>query len=159
MKDSKKSDYINWIRSKVGKERIFLNCAGGCIFDKSGKLLLQKRSINNDEWGFPGGAMNIGETAEAAAIREIKEETGYNVIVDKLVGVYTGFLETLNNGDKVQPIVFFFKLKIIGGDISIDNDETFDLKFFSKSNLPDLYSELHKVILKDVLAESVAVFR
>ena len=50
-------DYIRWIRSKVGHEKIILTFAGGCIFNDQGEVLLQRRgdSINGD---FPAGQLN-----------------------------------------------------------------------------------------------------
>ena len=79
-------DYIKWIRSKVGHDTIFLNFVGGVIWDQKGHVLLQRRADKN-KWGFPGGAMELGESASEAAIREIKEETGLDVEVSQLIGI------------------------------------------------------------------------
>ena len=68
-------NYIKWLRSRVGHEKIILNFAGGCIFNERGEVLLQRRGDSN-QWGFPGGAIEIDETPQMAAIREAKEETG-----------------------------------------------------------------------------------
>lgn len=67
-------NYIQWIRSKVGHEKIILIFAGGCIFNKKGEVLLQRRGDSN-KWGFPGGAIELGETPQMTAIREAKKET------------------------------------------------------------------------------------
>ena len=40
-------DYIKWLRSKVGHEKVILVFAGGCLFDESGRVLLQKRGDSN----------------------------------------------------------------------------------------------------------------
>ncbi len=142
-------DYINWIRSKVGSERIFLNFAGGIVVNDHGEILLQKRSKTKNRWGFPGGAMNIGESAEETAIREIQEETGYIVRVERLLGVYTKYFEKNRNNHKFQPIVIVFKMIIIGGEAFVDGVETFDIKFFNIDQTPRLYSQLHTDILYD----------
>lgn len=152
-------DYLKWIRSKVGKERIFLNFAGGLVENDKGEILLQKRTPTDELWGFPGGIMNLGESAEEAAIREIKEETGYNVEAKELLGVYTKFFDTFPNGDKSQSIVFFFRMKIIGGERKVDEIETFDIKFFPIKEIPYLYSNLHRVILEDIRSGKTGVFR
>ena len=72
MSDNK--NYIRWIRSKVGHDKIILVFAGGYIFNEKGEVLLQRRGDTN-KWGFPGGAIELGETPEMAAIREAKEDT------------------------------------------------------------------------------------
>lgn len=153
------TEYLKWIRSKVGKERIFLNFAGGIVENEKGDILLQKRSSTEEHWGFPGGAMNLGESAEEAAIREIKEETGYDVKVKELIGIYTKFFETFSNGEKSQTVVFIFRMKIIGGERKVDEIETFDIKFFELNQIPHLYSNLHRVILDDVKIGKIGFFR
>ena len=67
-------DYIKSIRPKLGHDKIILNCAGALIV-KDGRLLLQRRS-DNGLWGLPGGLLELDETYEEAARREIREETG-----------------------------------------------------------------------------------
>ena len=54
-------DYIKWIRSKVGHSKIILLYAGGCVLDDQNRILLQKRAEEQD-WGFPGGAMELGDS-------------------------------------------------------------------------------------------------
>ena len=81
-------NYIKWLRNKVGHEKIILNFVGGCIFNEKGEVLLQRRGDSN-KWGFPGGAIEIDETPQMAAIREAKEETGLDVEVGELIGIYT----------------------------------------------------------------------
>lgn len=76
------ANYINWIRSKVGHEKVILVFAGGCLFDEDGKVLLQKRG-DSGKWGFPGDAIELGETPEEAAIRELREECGLNGVINR----------------------------------------------------------------------------
>lgn len=66
--------------------------------------------------GISGGAMEIGESAAETAIREIKEETGYDVEINELIGVYTKYFQTYPNGDRAQSIVIFFSCLIVGGE-------------------------------------------
>ena len=56
-------DYIRWLRSKVGHEKVILVFAGGCMFNERGEVLLQRRG-DSYKWGFPGGAIELGETPE-----------------------------------------------------------------------------------------------
>lgn len=144
-----KKNYIKWIRSKVGNEKIILTFAGGCIFNESGEVLLQKRADFN-KWGFPGGAIELGETPQMAAIREIKEETGLDVEIIKLIGVYTDFDVQYPNGDEVQSICIAYELKVTGGELLAEDNETLELKYFALDNLPPLFCSQHEELAKDI---------
>ena len=133
-------DYITWLRNQVGHEQVFLNFAGACITNDEGEILLQKRSASEEVWGFPGGALELGESAEEAAIREIREETGLLIKVEALIGVYTKYFDAYPNGDQAQTISFFFQGSIVGGELRIDRQETFDLAFFDPNNAPELFN-------------------
>jgi mutator protein MutT len=142
-------DYIKWIRSKVGHEKIIIVYAGGCIFNEKGEVLLQKRADCN-KWGFPGGAVELGETPEMAAKREVKEETGLDIEVQKLIGIYTDSDVVYPNGDKAHSICICYEMKIIGGVLVCDKDETLELKFFSLDDMPELFCKQHEELLKDI---------
>ena len=58
------------------------------VTNDQGELLLQKRT-DNELWGLPGGAMNIGESVGEAVIREVKEETTLDVEPTGVVGIYS----------------------------------------------------------------------
>ncbi len=61
------------------------------VFDASDRLLLIRRANEpfRDRYALPGGFVEIGETVEAAALRELMEETGIGGRVEKLIGVYS----------------------------------------------------------------------
>lgn len=153
------SDYIKWIRSKVGQDTIILNYAGVCITNDKGEILLQKRSAKDNIWGLPGGALEIGESIEEAAIRETKEETGLSVKIEYLIGVYSKYMFEYPNGDKTQSICYFFKGTILDGTLSIDNSETFDLKFFPKGSMPPLFTQQHGDAINDFFSGMTGVYK
>lgn len=153
------SNYIKWIRSKVGNEQIILNFSGACITNEHGDILLQKRSSREDIWGLPGGAVELGESIEESAIREIKEETGLDVSLKYLVGVYSKYFTEYENGDKAQSICYFFKGDVVGGNLQIDNCETFDLKFFSSDKLPNIFVQQHIDAINDFFQDKKGIFR
>ena len=153
-----KKDYIKWIRSKVGHERIILSFAGGCVYNDKGEVLLQRRADYN-KWGFPGGAMELGETAEETAIREVMEETGLEVRVKKLIGVYSGYLTEHPNGDKAQSVVTAFEMEIVGGELKINDNESLELKFFPIDEIPELFCKQHEDLLEDIKNNRCGVFR
>lgn len=152
-------DYIKWIRSKVGKEPIFINYSSACILNSEGKILLQKRSDFKDSWGFPGGALELGESAQEALLREVQEETGLRVKIENLIGVYTKYFLEYPNGDKAQIIVFFFLCTILGGELYIDNEETLDLAFVEPTKAPKLFNQQHQDALNDFINQSFNIIR
>lgn len=86
-------NYIRSIREKVGKELIFLNFSGELSIIKITRFFYKKR---RKKWiGFPGGAMELGESAAETAIREVFEETGLIVEIEHLIGIYTKYFSNL----------------------------------------------------------------
>lgn len=153
------SDYIKWIRSKVNHDTIILNFSGACITNENGELLLQKRNSKEDIWGIPGGAVEIGESIEESAIREVKEETGLDIRIDYLVGVYSKYFTEYPNEDKAQSICYSFKGSILGGDLFIDKYETFDLKFFDRDSLPKIFIKQHRDMINDFFEGKKGIYR
>ena len=100
--------------------------------------------------GFPGGAIELGETPEMAAIREVKEETGLDVEVNKLIGIYTDSDVVCVDGDKVHSICIGYEMSIVGGELISDENETLELKFFSLDDMPELFCKQHEELLRDV---------
>lgn len=145
----KSKDYIKWIRSKVGHEKIILVFAGGCVFDAAGKVLLQRRGDSN-KWGFPGGAIEIGETPEMAVVREFKEETGLDVEVSDLIGIYTDSNMEYPNGDKAHSICIVYAVEMIGGQLKCDNLETVELRYFGLDEMPELFCKQHEETKQDL---------
>ncbi|MFI7001638.1 NUDIX domain-containing protein [Nocardia sp. NPDC050175] len=58
------------------------------IVDEDGAILMQRRS-DSGNWSLPGGTMEIGETLEQCVVRETKEETGLDIEITGLLGIYT----------------------------------------------------------------------
>ena len=110
-------------------------------------LVMVKRGVEPQygKWAFPSGYVDRGEVVEAAAIREVKEETGIDVALEKLIGVYS--LE----GHPVVLVVY--SARIIGGDIAVGHD-ALGVRTFALSELPPLPFPHDKQILKDWLAVS-----
>lgn len=151
-------EYIKKIRKKIGHDSLILNYAGCIIFDEQNRLLLQKRS-DCEKWGFLGGMVEFGESVEEAAVREVKEESGLEVEITSLYGVYSKYFAEFSNGDKAQPIVHLFKAKIIGGEWIDKNDETLELKFFDLKDIPPLFCKQHQDALDDIIAGREYVYR
>lgn len=153
-------NYIKFIREKIGHQNIFLNFSAAVILNNSNEVLLQQRG-DSKQWGLPGGAMELGESAEKTIIREVLEETGLSVKPYEFLGIYTHpkYKTSYPNGDKCQPILFVFYCKIKQGSFKIDGKETLNLKFFSFDNLPKIFSRQHIDVLKDAVDNKKNVYK
>ncbi|MCJ8521233.1 8-oxo-dGTP pyrophosphatase MutT (NUDIX family) [Pseudorhizobium tarimense] len=138
---------------------IIINSAGGWIENDQGHVLLQLRSPTEEQWGFPGGILEVGESVADAAIREVLEETGLQAIPTALIGVYSKYFTTLTDGRSCQTITTMFKMKVTGGDLTLDHIETFDLRYFPLDAMPVLCSSQHNAIADDVRTGNVPAFR
>ncbi len=109
-----------------------------------GKLVLIKRKNHpyKDIFALPGGFVDIGETVEQAVIREAKEETGLDIDIIKLIGVYSDPKRD-PRGHTVS-ICFLAKGK---GNLNAGSDAN-DIGLFDINNLPDLAFD-HNKIIKD----------
>ena len=131
--------YIQWIRQHVGSQKILVVYATACIVDDAGRLLWQQRS-DFGWWGLPGGVLELDEDLATCAVREAEEETGLQVEVVGLVGVYTSpdYDVKYPNGDEVQQITFCFKARVAGGELRSDPEsETLDLRWLEPGVIPE----------------------
>ena len=111
------SDYVKYLRNMVGKNEVML-VASCCIIQNENKdILLQQRP--DGKWGLPGGIMELSESVQEAAMREVFEETGLIVKIDYLQGVYSKYFAEYKNGDKAQVIVVTFCASVISPADSI----------------------------------------
>lgn len=137
-------DYVKDLRRDVGKRKIILNCAGVMI-EKDGEILLQRRS-DNGLWGLVGGILELNETYAEAAVREALEETGLRVRLTSFLGIFHNHDMVWPNGDRAQCIGAIFTAEIIGGALRVD-EESLELRFFRREDLPPLFAPDHRAAL------------
>lgn len=127
-------DYIHYLREMVGSEPVIMVTAGVALFD-SGKVLLQRRA-DDGSWGLIGGFMELGETVEEAARREVFEETGLTVAELSLFGVFSEpELLIYPNGDQAQIMTVMFRAGRASGVLQPDA-ESLELRYFGLEDLP-----------------------
>ena len=105
------------------------------VSDGQGRIALVKRK-DNELWALPGGGMELGESIEQGAVREVKEETGLDVEVDGLVGVYTNphHVMAYDDGEVRQQFSLCFTTKLLGGELQFD-DESTDIAWVAEGDL------------------------
>jgi 8-oxo-dGTP diphosphatase len=121
---------------------LFTIGAFAVIFDDSGQVLLSHRR-DMDAWNLPGGGMEPGELPDECIIREVREETGLNVEIDRLVGVYgkTGRSD----------MVFTFICRIVSGSIC-ETDESDACAYFDPQMLPPNILFMHIERINDAVS-------
>ncbi|HEY7127278.1 MAG TPA: NUDIX hydrolase [Ktedonobacterales bacterium] len=129
--------YIQELRAMVGHRPLILVGANVLIVDGAGKLLLLKRADTND-WGFPGGFMELGESVEETARREVLEETGLQIGEMQFFGLFSGpaCFYTYPNGDQVFNVSAVYLTRDVHGNLLADQIECQELRFFDVKNLP-----------------------
>ena len=134
-------DYVKNMRKLVGNTPLLLPGSVVLILNEKNELLLQHRI--DDAWGLPGGNMEIGESLEETARREVKEETGLDIGELNLLGVFAGkeYYLKLYNGDELYSVTAVYVTKEIKGNIVIDKQESIDVKFFNLNELPENISD------------------
>ncbi|MBT2640468.1 NUDIX domain-containing protein [Bacillus sp. ISL-39] len=111
--------------------------AGGFVEDSAGNILIVK--TRDGGWVYPGGQVEAGENLLDALIREIKEESGINVEVSHLVGVYsnTGTFKWYDGvTDVPTQVIFDFACKPVGGQLAV-SEETTDSRWVEKDRVLD----------------------
>ncbi|OUR78309.1 hypothetical protein A9Q83_08010 [Alphaproteobacteria bacterium 46_93_T64] len=123
-----------------GKESAPRVGCGALIENESGEILLvkRKRAPEKDHWGFPGGKVDFGETAERATIREISEELGVSIDLQGLAHLVE-YIDTEDNQHWMAPV---YRAKISFGVPTIKEPEALsDYQWFSLNNMPALLTQ------------------
>ncbi|WP_121639125.1 HAD-IIA family hydrolase [Virgibacillus sp. Bac330] len=145
----------NWTQPAFAWPEAIKAGVAGIIFDRDQRVLLMKRA-DNGLWGIPSGHVEPGETVEEAIIREIREETGLDVKVNRLIGVYSdpeSQVFSYPNGNVSHFVTNCFACEVIGGNVVGKNDETLDVRYFDINQLPDDLLRMHPKWLKDAIVK------
>jgi 8-oxo-dGTP diphosphatase len=119
------------------------------IFDEKDQVLLCHRR-DMDLWNLPGGGVESSELPTDAVTREVLEETGLEVVVERLVGVYGKFSR--------DELAFTFTCRVVGGSI-VETDESDACQYFSVDTIPPNATPRHVERILDAKSDSPPVFR
>ncbi len=108
---------------------LFQVFAAAVIFDDDKNILLVKSTYQRiHPWGLPGGSLEYGEHPEEAVLREVWEETGLNINIEKLL---------LINTWRPDRVGMYYLCRVTGGEFR-PSDEVSEFAYFSLDSLPDI---------------------
>ena len=140
--------YIKNLRKYVGHQPIMMTTACVLVVNEKKQVLLQRRA-DNGFWGYPGGAMELGESFEECARREVLEETGLecieltyftNMSGEKMHYIYP-------NGDEVYIAEIVFLCNYFRGELKVQETEALEQRFFDLDSLPEKISPIQLEVL------------
>jgi len=145
---------------RVGRQgRLRLGCSA-VLLDSGRQEVLLTRRADNGQWCLPGGMIDPGESVAEGCEREVFEENGLHVRVQRLTGVYSNpnRLTIYPDGNKATVIVLVFEVERIGGELGLST-ETIDAQFFpvSEAVKMDLFHG-HAEQIQDSLAGKDSAF-
>ncbi|WP_406945586.1 NUDIX hydrolase [Halobacillus sp. SY10] len=155
------NDYIQTMRQMIGHETLLTVGCGAIIEDDHGRILLQKRA-DRGVWGIPGGLLEIGETFDSAVKREVKEETGLNMISMDLYGIYSGEsgFATYENGDRVFSVQIVFRSSSYEGKLTTNHESKRQAFFHAEEIHENLLNPHQAPFIRDWLkGVSIPVIR
>ncbi len=111
------------------------------VEDDHGRILLIHKT-DNDLWALPGGGHDIGESIGETVVREVREETGYEVEVTGIIGTYTNpnHVMAYDDGEVRQQFSIAFRAKVIGGEART-SDESKEVDWVEPAHMDAL--EIH----------------
>lgn len=108
----------------------------GVVIEKNGKFLLvqEKQPKCYGRWNLPAGKVEEGHSIEETAIKEAKEETGFDIELLEKIGIFQEKVE--------HPVAHSFKAKIMSGELNFPRGELLDARWFSLQEIESMKDEL-----------------
>ena len=150
-------DYLKELRKRTNHMPLLLPHSIVVLFNEKGEVLLEERA-DDCYYDFPGGGIDLKETAEEAARRELLEETGLVADELELFKVYSGEVThyVYFNGDEIYGIDLVYICHKYHGEFIPQKEEVKSLKFYDLHHMPMKMSPRNKQIIKDLLLEKKA---
>ncbi len=139
--------------------RLRIGCSA-LIFDEAREKVLLTRREDNGQWCLPGGGMEPGESVAENCAREVREETGLQVRLTRLLGVYSDpdRLVEYADGNRFQMVVLSFEAQVVGGELGLSDETTAYGWFTPEEALALDLLDQHAERIRDALASQAEAF-
>lgn len=147
---SYEKSYLGQLRKLIGNRKLITPGVRAVIQDDQGRILFVRRKDNN-KWVIPAGSLELDESIYDCLKREVKEETGLNVISATLIAIYSEprFAFTNAYGGENQMLAIVFLVDEWSGALLKESGEILDARFFDLDELPDI-PEVYRETLEDL---------
>lgn len=150
-------DFIVELRRHVGQRELWLPAVTAVVV-REDELLLVRRA-DNGRWAPVTGILEPGEDPAVGAAREVAEETGVRVTVDRLASVAGGERVVHANGDRAVYLDLTFACTWLAGEARVADDESTAVRWFRRDRLPAMGNDLLQRIDAALSGEERARFR
>lgn len=132
------SDYLWNLRAKIGNELIQLPSVAAVILNANDQILLQEKD-GAQAWNLPAGVIELAETPQQALARQVRQDTGLELLCSQLLDVFGGkaFRYIYPNGDEVEYTVIVFNC-VTEGQLRAQDEQKGKLRYFSRLQMPTL---------------------
>lgn len=130
-------EFVVALRSKIGHAPLTLPGVTTVVLDHDNRVLLVRRS-DTRQWALVTGCLEPGEQPAAGAVREIMEETGVAVVVERLLGVAALELSVAPNGDQIYWLDVAVQCRAVGGQARVNDDESVEVRWYDPDSMPAL---------------------
>ena len=143
-------DYLKIIREKIGHKPIIVPHSVVILINPQNQVLLEER-LDDSYFDFPGGGIDLGESSEEAAKRELFEETGLFAEELELFKVYSGEIThyIYANGDEIYGVDLVYICRLYNGELTPQPEEVKSLAFYDFDALPEKMWIRNKQIIED----------
>ncbi|MBD8506021.1 NUDIX domain-containing protein [Hoyosella sp. G463] len=128
-------EFILQLRQHVGTSLLWLTGVSAVVRNEHGEILLARRA-DSGEWAVISGILEPGEEAGPAMAREVAEEAGIEVVLERITSVTTSPVITYPNGDQAQYVDICFIARHAAGTPRPADGENTDIGWFPPDRLP-----------------------
>ena len=145
------NDYLKELRKRTNHMPLVLPHSVVVLLNDKNEVLLEERA-DDGFFDFPGGGIDLKESAEEAAFRELKEETGLIAKKLEFFKLYSGEIThyVYFNGDEIYGVDAVYLCREYEGELTPQLEEVKSLKFYSLGNMPSKMSPRNKQIIIDL---------